>query len=355
MPVKTTNMLFACDNLGQFLYERMICLNESIRSEGRDILNNGGAISVRLLEEYWMEPIRVNKSATRPKPQERIPRDKELTISFPIPFTGNSELLMYRPSSDTSDAVCGQVSGGYIVVNIANATGDPKPFRREFDSWCANMEKWLEGANDQARLFNNLLPYRIKDGIDARVNAILSDEGVVSALGYAETPTANELSTERAAAPSKAEDVDLAIPEREDTHNEFKETFSVPAKDNKSNKANEIKKAVAIAVAAFANTEGGRLFIGVNDGGKSVGLEKDLKVRKSLDGLQLAIRGSVRRHLWTLVDMKFGFSGEQYLVIEVPARKPRWVYVDGDFHVRYGNGSPMLNTQEAVEYQKEHG
>jgi len=149
--------------------------------------------------------------------------------------------------------------------------------------------------------------------------------------------------------------VDLAIPECEDDRNEFKETFSVPAKDTKANKSNEIKKEVAIAVAAFANAEGGRLFIGVNDGGKPVGLKKDLKVYKSLDGLQSAIRNSVMEHLGVLVDMKFGSSGEQYLVIEIPARKPRWVYVNSDFHVRYGNTSPRLNTQKAAEYQKEHG
>ena len=149
--------------------------------------------------------------------------------------------------------------------------------------------------------------------------------------------------------------VDLTIPECEDGRNEFKATFSVPVKDTKANKSNEIKKEVAIAVAAFANAEGGRLFIGVDDGGKPVGLKKDLKVHENLDGLQSAIRNSVRDHLGVLVDMKFGFNGEQYLVIEIPARKPRWVYVDSDFHVRYGNTSPRLNTQKAAEYVKEHG
>ncbi len=149
--------------------------------------------------------------------------------------------------------------------------------------------------------------------------------------------------------------VDLAIPECEDDRNEFKETFSVPVKDAKINKSNKIKEEVAIAVAAFANTEGGRLFIGVNDDGKPVGLKKDLRMYKSLDGLQSAIRSSVRDHLGVLVDMKFGFSGEQYLVIEIPARRPRWVYVNSDFYVRYGNTSPRLNTQETAEYLKEYG
>lgn len=48
--------------------------------------------------------------------------------------------------------------------------------------------------------------------------------------------------------------VNTDIPTREDMHNEFKETFSVPVHGGK---ANDVRMEVAIAVAAFTNAQGG--------------------------------------------------------------------------------------------------
>ena len=143
---------------------------------------------------------------------------------------------------------------------------------------------------------------------------------------------------------------DLKIPEREDERNEFKETFSVTVKGGK---ANEVKMAVAKTVAAFANTGGGRLFIGVNDDGESVGLRRDLRQYKnSSDKLELAIRDFVRSKLRGPVNMKFDFSDGDYLVISV-AKRMRPVYVCDDFYVRNGNSSIRLSSRETVEYLKE--
>ena len=152
--------------------------------------------------------------------------------------------------------------------------------------------------------------------------------------------------------PEVGHKVDLNIPEREDTHNEFKETFSVPVKDGK---AEDVKMAVVKTVAAFANTEGGRLFIGVNDDGKPAGLRKDLKQHKnSNDKLELAIRDFVRSKLKGPVRMEFDFSGEDYLVISIAKRKRRFVYVGNEFYIRDGNSSRKLSPLETVEYRDEY-
>ena len=81
MPVETGGILFTIVDLSRFLGERMRDLNQSIYSEGRDILNNGDAVAERLLKEYWVEPVRVDKSAKRLKVQEHIARG-ERTFSF---------------------------------------------------------------------------------------------------------------------------------------------------------------------------------------------------------------------------------------------------------------------------------
>ena len=145
--------------------------------------------------------------------------------------------------------------------------------------------------------------------------------------------------------------VDLIIPEREDPHNEFKETFSVPVDGNKSN---VVKMEVAITVAAFVNAKGGRLFIGVRDDGTVAGLIKDLKQYKNTDKLELAIRDFLNAKLSSLIDIEFGFSGNDYLVIVVPKHKTgNWVYTkDGCFYVRHGNQNLELNAERTSIYQK---
>ena len=147
--------------------------------------------------------------------------------------------------------------------------------------------------------------------------------------------------------------MDLSIPEREDEYNEFKETFSVPVSGGKSN---DVKMEVVTTVAAFANANGGRLFVGVRDDGKPVGLKKDLNQQNnSTDDLEQTIRNFLRARLDSIVDVEFRFK-KDYLVIVVPKRKTgSWVYTnDEDFYVRHGNQSLKLSPKQTAEYQNSH-
>lgn len=204
-----------------------------------------------------------------------------------------------------------------------------------------------------------------------------------------------------------------SIPEQEDHHNEFKETFCVPTKtdgspagksfkcvecntsaagksiecgmcgnivvyDTNACSANEIKMEVAITVAAFANADGGRLFIGVNDDGEPVGLKRDLKQYKSQDGLERVIRDFLFERVKPSTTLKLDFKfNDDHLVIVVPKHgelnKPNiviidgdrsysspkqnddtWVFINGAFYVRCGNQSRKLTTQDAFSYIRQH-
>lgn len=146
---------------------------------------------------------------------------------------------------------------------------------------------------------------------------------------------------------------DIPVPKSENECNEFKETFAVPVAGGN---ANNLKLEVAISVAAFANTEGGRLFVGVRDDGTPTGLKWDLKQYKKPDKLELAIRDYLKSKLGRpMGDVRFRFKGDVYLVIVIPKLKmDDWVYIEGDFYVRDGNRSQKLNSQETAEYQRTH-
>ena len=161
----------------------MVDLHHDIKSEDEDeILNSSETVATRLSKKYSLKEVSVNKDKKTIEKSKIDQQRKELTISFYIPFTGNVELLKRHPSSYTSGSVYGKIKGDKIVVDIENAYSDPKPFQREFDSWYDNMKRWLDGANGDARSFNDLLPQRIKSRIDERAQAIRSSDDIISAL-----------------------------------------------------------------------------------------------------------------------------------------------------------------------------
>ena len=94
------------------------------------------------------------------------------------------------------------------------------------------------------------------------------------------------------------------IPSHEDDKNEFKASFKTPTKENvgeniPENMGNNLKRAVINAVAAFANSEGGRLFIGIDDktgkviGSKSGSEMMNLKTNEKYDHYKRAIQDTI--------------------------------------------------------------
>ncbi len=180
MVITTGNRLFSSKDLRQFLDKRLTELRGELYSEDDDeILNNGDTVAARLLKEYSLEPIRVDKD----KRNKVIESNKrELTVKFSIPFTGSEELLRCSSGPFTFDTVFGNVHNDQIVVSIKNANTDSEPFKREFDSWYNNIEKWLDDVNGQAKHFNDSLSQNIEVWIKERTKAIRSARDILSDL-----------------------------------------------------------------------------------------------------------------------------------------------------------------------------
>ena len=68
-----------------------------------------------------------------------------------------------------------------------------------------------------------------------------------------------------------------------------------------------LEKVISKTIAAFMNSEGGTLFIGVDDDGNVIGLENDyllLKKRNS-DGFEPELRQSIEKHLKNKIANEF--------------------------------------------------
>jgi len=172
----------------------------------------------------------------------------------------------------------------------------------------------------------------------------------------------------------------LEIPTKEDPLNEFKSTFRFDLTEDALRKAgkiaevdgrkrdierkDEIRKEIAITVAGFANAEGGYLFLGVDDDGTILGLEKDMEVYnfKNTDVFALSISESLENYLKnkafisSKVKMSFQEKNNKTIcVIKVlPAASPVFVHVGNsqENYVRSGTAAKTqkMETEDFIKY-----
>ena len=137
---------------------------------------------------------------------------------------------------------------------------------------------------------------------------------------------------------------------------EFKQTLRYDA-DSKGCKK-ELEQSVIKTIAAFANTEGGHLLIGVADDKQIIGLKDDYKVcgkNKNADSFQL--------HLGNLINQTLGKEINRFItahivdmgdvhvcVVEVkPSTTP--VYVNDEiFYIRALASTESLKGKKMMEY-----
>ncbi len=142
---------------------------------------------------------------------------------------------------------------------------------------------------------------------------------------------------------------------------EFKSSLQWDVKANKKNKA--LRHAVLKTIAAFLNTEGGTLLIGVQDDGSIFGLEKDLElVGGSHDRFEQTFANLIRRYVGAqytpFITAHFAqVEGRTIYVVQVrPAPEP--VYLQGEkgkeFFVRMGTTTQALDVHETHEYILAH-
>ncbi len=160
----------------------------------------------------------------------------------------------------------------------------------------------------------------------------------------------------------KQDEVKELILSGENEKLEIKSTLRFDIRENTLNK--KLEYVIAKTISAFLNTDGGTLIIGVDDGGNTLGLEKDFQTlqKQDVDGFELHLRQIIKKYL--------GENFEKYIKITFPkldekeicvvkilkSGKSVFVKHEGNeqFFVRNGNSSIPKSRQEQSEYEKLH-
>jgi len=165
--------------------------------------------------------------------------------------------------------------------------------------------------------------------------------------------------------PLTKEDILELIHSRESEAVEFKASARWDYRKGALNK--ELGITVVKTVAAFLNTKGGQLLIGVSDEKKLLGLETEYKTlgKKGRDGYELFLGNLISENIEKgkvfcseYVAMDFcDIDGNDVCLLNVQS-SPEPVYVkegrDKNFYTRRGNSNQKLNTEEAVKYISLH-
>ncbi len=145
---------------------------------------------------------------------------------------------------------------------------------------------------------------------------------------------------------------------------EFKETLSLDVrkqsdKSYQSKKESYIELAVLKTIAGFLNSEGGELFIGVNDQGKLLGIKNELdKLHKSSkDKMQLHLKNLIKENIgssfnnFIITDLKN--LGDQEIIHVICNKSDKEVFIkDKDFYIRSGPSTDKLEGKELLNYTK---
>ncbi|MGD0695602.1 MAG: ATP-binding protein [Terriglobia bacterium] len=204
------------------------------------------------------------------------------------------------------------------------------------------------------------------DGLVAHLYGLTEEEFVhiLSTFPLVETSVKEAaLAAYKAFAPKSADqEVAGMIAGGESATVEFKSTARWDLKQNMQNKAME--QVVVKTVAAFLNTDGGTLLIGVDDSGAVLGLANDYKTlgkHQDRDGyenwLTTLLLDQFGKESSPLIHITFhGIAGQDVCRVAVKP-SPKAIYVtEGiaeNLYIRTGNATRQLTTKEAIEYSKQ--
>jgi hypothetical protein len=144
---------------------------------------------------------------------------------------------------------------------------------------------------------------------------------------------------------------------------EYKSSLRWDYKESRVNK--DLTKVIARTLAAFLNSHGGTLLVGVDDEGQLLDLEVDISTlgkKKSLDGWELAFRSAIADYLGEEIDpyVRLTFlvlDGKHVAVAECDAHPSPVYFRDGnrrELCIRTGNLTRSLDVAAAIAYVETH-
>jgi hypothetical protein len=143
---------------------------------------------------------------------------------------------------------------------------------------------------------------------------------------------------------------------------EEKKTFEKRLRELQKILHEELQKAIIKTIAAFMNSEGGILLVGVQDDGQVCGIDSDfetLNERKNWDGWLQSLVNLIRDEIGAEFTVKIKRILHENktvakIIVEKSARPAYVERKDVEFYIRSSNTTRELNTKQASDYTRGH-
>ncbi len=234
--------------------------------------------------------------------------------------------------------------------------------------------RYLESAEKVRLAFSDGLPINIKSQMKASIKQykdqahLVRDEMAALRERYKSNPVWSEPTKRQLTGQDnqdavlveyrKLADIRDLIAKGEGNYLEFKETLFTNIRTGKEDA--EITKEALKTIAAFLNTSGGILLIGVSKEGEIKGIQKDYqfcpKKTKNNDGFQLKFRDKLLTIQKQYSPNKIKIDFEETFAgiicrVDIPS-SPTEIYLNDEFYVREGNRSRKLSLPEHASWIK---
>jgi hypothetical protein len=158
-----------------------------------------------------------------------------------------------------------------------------------------------------------------------------------------------------------ADKIKSIIREGESKTIEFKQTFNLDVKSQKESANNFLVTASIKTIAAFLNTDGGTLLIGVADNGEVTGIDEEIErlngniPDKFLLHFKNFIHHRIGAEFYPYIDQKIVEVDEKKVLFVTCKQSEKEVFVDGkDFYVRSNPSTDKLEGSKLLDYIKNH-
>lgn len=158
-------------------------------------------------------------------------------------------------------------------------------------------------------------------------------------------------------------DVENLLKKEENNTLEFKSSMLWDYKLNQVNK--KLYEPILKTIVAFMNTNGGTLFVGIDDNHNIIGLENDFKclgTRNNWDGWEQTLVNHINEKIGKEYHEFIRIERIEYRdksiakIVVKPSNKPVFLYpkTNPEFYIRAGNTSQLLNNIETLNYINNH-
>jgi hypothetical protein len=194
--------LFSQGNLTSVLEHQRRKMREEVEQyDGNKLLNSSvGDLAAYFVEKHRVEPlslqehgISVDQAETRIDVTNRFEYggfgDRPIIvpgtrISFHIPYSGDQELLKFRPDSFLSMAPRAKVTSSELIFSYASPDLDALIARKHFDQDMDSLRRYIGWAARQVESFNASLVSSARETIESRRERLLRNQNIAASLGF---------------------------------------------------------------------------------------------------------------------------------------------------------------------------